>query len=241
MNGNQLFLILKKKLMKFFTFISMFFLCFIGIAQLFDNLNKTIKNNSDTNAVFNPNIVTVDTTSILPVKYSKINAHYTNKGILLEWYTITELNNSHFVIEKSNDAISFEEIALIPAYNVDLSSYQFLDFETTGSSYYRIKQIDVDGTGSYSEIIEVSHRSIESITSISEDQIDIFFQDLNDTYITFSIINKNGIICFSNSISKLGENPIDTFQIDLNNYSRGYYFLKVIGDQTQEIIRFFKN
>lgn len=177
--------------------------------------------------------------SILPVEYSYINASHQDQNVLIEWHTLTELNNSHFVIEKSDDAISFEKVAIITAYNSDFSTYNFLDNGST-AKYYRVKQIDIDGTHSYSEIIEVK-KIVQSLITISRDKIDINFQNLTGGNMSIFIVNATGEICFSQNIELSKNNTVGNSSIDLSHYSTGYYILKVVGNQTKQTEKFFLN
>jgi hypothetical protein len=85
----------------------------------------------------------------------------------LNWTTATELNNSGFEIERLNDSKIerfnvWEKIGFVPGYGTttELKSYSFVDNLTlnpalTHTLYYRLKQIDLDGSFEYSEPIEI--------------------------------------------------------------------------------------
>ncbi|MEM1328889.1 MAG: T9SS type A sorting domain-containing protein [Bacteroidota bacterium] len=75
------------------------------------------------------------------------------RGVL---QTASELNNSHFELERSEDAKAFKPIATIKGQGTTLetSEYTFADEEVIGDVvyYYRLKQVDIDGTVDYSDI-----------------------------------------------------------------------------------------
>jgi hypothetical protein len=87
----------------------------------------------------------------------------------LEWVTATELNNELFVIERSADAINFVELGTVDGNgttNYEIT-YNFTDFTPIqGVNYYRLKQIDFDGTFEYSSIIAVEVEGGVTKTSI---------------------------------------------------------------------------
>ncbi|GBL36162.1 hypothetical protein EMGBS15_17570 [Filimonas sp.] len=80
----------------------------------------------------------------------------------MSWVTSNELNNSHFVIERSKDAKSFIPVSSkitskAPGGNsqTDLS-YAFNDISPlNGHNYYRLQQTDMDGHISYSHVVDV--------------------------------------------------------------------------------------
>lgn len=72
--------------------------------------------------------------------------------VLCEWRTQMEVNNDRFVLERSKDGEEFEEITQIKGAGTSYSfnSYEWVDEEPyLGISYYRLKQIDLDGMASY--------------------------------------------------------------------------------------------
>ncbi len=107
--------------------------------------------------------VTVDagfTTSALPVNYSSINVTRSNCNSSLIWTTASEINNSHFEIERMVRSSEFETIGKIMSEgNGTLSNrYSFIDEnpDYTDVNYYRIKQLDLDGKHSFSNIFKLS-------------------------------------------------------------------------------------
>lgn len=76
----------------------------------------------------------------------------------LEWVTTSETNNDHFEILKSTDAVHFTTIGNIPGVgdSEERSVYSFTDESRDAKvAYYRLKQVDYDGTSSLSKIIAV--------------------------------------------------------------------------------------
>ncbi len=78
---------------------------------------------------------------------------------MLEWITITEINNDYFTIERAIDGINFTEIGVIDGEGSSNSEihYQFTDNNLTENTYYyRLKQTDFNGSFSYSNTIALS-------------------------------------------------------------------------------------
>ena len=97
----------------------------------------------------------------LPVELLKFSASLENKSVSLDWITATEINNDYFIVEKSQDAISFKNIGMVYSLadggnSNTILNYNFIDNDvTSGVYYYRLKQFDIDGTYTYSEIVSV--------------------------------------------------------------------------------------
>jgi hypothetical protein len=83
----------------------------------------------------------------LPVSLIDFNASLKNNGVLVTWSTASELNNKHFLVEKSTDGVSFNTIATVIGKGnaQQKSSYQFTDMNFFQSAYYRLTQEDYDG------------------------------------------------------------------------------------------------
>ena len=103
----------------------------------------------------------ISANGILPVKAESFTAAVNsnnNNRIDLKWATETEINLSHFIVERSIDGINFNDAALVFAYGntSSRSEYLFSDNVTKvkpGSVYYRIKSIGADGQNQNSDIV----------------------------------------------------------------------------------------
>lgn len=72
-----------------------------------------------------------------------------NQTIQLDWSTASEQNNKYFLLERSKDLIQVESVANVKAHegsSFQGFSYTFTDDKPyTGTSYYRLRQVDLDG------------------------------------------------------------------------------------------------
>lgn len=81
------------------------------------------------------------------------------EGIILKWTTVEEANNSHFVLQRSNDGAGFMDLGKIKGIgNSDQENkYEFLDIDPfKGVNYYRLTQVDYNGKEYYFPIIAVT-------------------------------------------------------------------------------------
>jgi hypothetical protein len=96
----------------------------------------------------------------LPVELSSFTATIIKGEVILKWQTATETNNFGFEVEKSSNNLNFENIGFIPGFGTttEPKSYSFIDPNVVnGNYYYRLKQIDYDGTFEYSDIVQVNY------------------------------------------------------------------------------------
>lgn len=103
---------------------------------------------------------------VVPVNLLSFIATHNNGSVLLNWTTAQEINNSHFVIERSNDASNFSEIGRVPAAQLSALTheYTFTDLKPlSGISYYRLLQVDLDGQKEYHPVRRVKVAMTENI------------------------------------------------------------------------------
>jgi hypothetical protein len=96
-----------------------------------------------------------------PIELLSFEAERTaNDEVLLDWKTASELNNQGFYIERMlENETEFTEVGWIDGFGTtsEITDYQFTDDNAfTGLSYYRLRQIDFDGTTSYTDVRVVS-------------------------------------------------------------------------------------
>jgi len=95
----------------------------------------------------------------LPVEWQDISATRTSRNtVKINWSTASEINNHYFEIERWEEGERFQSIGQVLG-DGDARNVQVYDFEDknpkTGTQYYRIRQVDFDGTSSLSRAVEV--------------------------------------------------------------------------------------
>ncbi len=102
--------------------------------------------------------VSIAYTGPIPVEFTTFAANVAGEKIELTWETATETNNKGFEVERSSDDVSFASIGFVDGNgtSAEAHSYSFVDHHaTSGTYYYRLKQVDFDGTYAYSNTVEV--------------------------------------------------------------------------------------
>jgi hypothetical protein len=96
--------------------------------------------------------------SPVPVELGSFSAVTEGNSILLKWETVTETNNQGFEIQRGGSDSEFLSVGFMPGYGTttERKTYNYTDANLApGTYYYRLKQVDHDGTESYSNVIEV--------------------------------------------------------------------------------------
>jgi len=113
---------------------------------------------------------TVSGSSPLPVELIYFSATTEKNQVILNWASATETNNDHFTIERSQDALKFEELARIDSKAENGNSllklaYSYSDTKPlAGTSYYRLKQTDHNGKFETFDLVSVSFIRDKNIT-----------------------------------------------------------------------------
>ena len=95
----------------------------------------------------------------LPVELVSLSAKPVGRTTQLEWATATESNSASFAVERSRDGRAFETIGEVGAAgaSVRVIEYRFTDgAPAAGTNYYRLRQRDLDGTETLSNVISTS-------------------------------------------------------------------------------------
>ena len=96
--------------------------------------------------------------AVVPVELTSFNAVAANNNVELSWTTATETNNSGFEIERSLDNLNFVKVGFVRGQgtSTQIAKYSFVDNNSSGHLYYRLKQVDFDGSFKYSKVVEVN-------------------------------------------------------------------------------------
>ncbi len=178
-------------------------------------------------AACNPNA------SLLPVDLLSFTGRTANNINILNWATATELNNAKFEIERSLDGINFEYIGEMKGAGTTNArrDYVFADNQPlSGSNFYRLRQVDLDGKFNYSKTILLNLRidklSIGTIVpNPTSGQLGYTVYSPTVENATLTVRNVLGQVVYSNSNTlKAGNNALD---FDATNLAAGSYMIFV--------------
>jgi glucose/arabinose dehydrogenase len=100
-----------------------------------------------------------DGSTTFPVELLDFSAMLDRDAVQIRWTTATEQDNDYFMVQRSIDGDSFEDLIRQPSLgnSSELQSYRATDERPVpGRSYYRLKQVDLDGSMTFSSKVEVS-------------------------------------------------------------------------------------
>jgi hypothetical protein len=100
----------------------------------------------------------------LPVELATIDVVRDGDEAILSWTTLSELNNSGFGVEHAVDDSPFREIAFVEGAGTTRTVREYsvaFALETTGVHRFRLRQVDLDGTFTYSPVVELNYDTPE--------------------------------------------------------------------------------
>lgn len=175
--------------------------------------------------------------TVVPVELSSFTASSFVGSVVLHWITATETNNMGFEVEKSRDGKSFENIAFLQGNGTKAESslYSFTDMKVvSGKYYYRLKQVDFDGSYSYSNIVEVNVTSVPGSFSLSQNfpnpfnpSTSISFTVAKNELVTLKVYNTLGqeVASLFNAQAETGKTYNVSF--DASKLTSGIYFYQL--------------
>lgn len=184
----------------------------------------------------------VDTT--LPVELVYFFAEVYEDSVLLKFGTATEVSNYGFEIQRAQNGLSFEVIGFVDGNGNSNSpkDYTFADslVDRSGLVYYRLKQIDFNGTSEYSDTISVNFVSNIKLENNSiPDKFDLFqnfpnpFNSMTNfqfnipqiSDFTFELFDINGQKIKTLFIGELYPGNY-SYQLNMDDFSSGIYLVK---------------
>ncbi|MDX2359533.1 MAG: T9SS type A sorting domain-containing protein [Crocinitomicaceae bacterium] len=163
---------------------------------------------------------------------------------VLSWSTLTEMNSSHYDVEQSLDGINFTKIGSVEAAGMSLepSHYRFNDYSpnTSGVTYYRLKQVDINNAFKYTEAIALNLESSTTDFSIvsafpnpAKDQFTIQLLLAQKDNVTIQITDLNGRVMdqFENDCSK----GVNALEVPVDAYTSGMYLITLVNTRTNQL------
>ncbi|GMU85231.1 MAG: hypothetical protein AMXMBFR48_04730 [Ignavibacteriales bacterium] len=184
----------------------------------------------------------------IPVELTSFTAQYTGGTVTLNWVTATETNNAGFEVERNScspESSNWLSLGFVAGNGTttERNIYTFTDRPETGSNiYYRLKQKDLDGSFTYSQVIMINSAVIETFSLARN-----FPNPFNPvTVIEFSLPEQSEITLMvydilGNQVATLASGRYQagryTITFDGTNYPSGVYIYKLSHGKGQTITR----
>ncbi|MCX7610171.1 MAG: M28 family peptidase [Ignavibacterium sp.] len=181
--------------------------------------------------------------SLVPVELTSFTASANNNNVVLNWSTATELNNKGFEIERaslrnsleSSQTLNWEKIGFVEGNGTtsEIKEYSFTDKKLNiGTYYYRLKQIDFDGSFVYSQEIKVdltspiNYNLSQNYPNPFNPNTMIKFQIPVDAFVSIKVFDVlgNEVKTLVNEFKQAGFYEIE---FDGSELSSGIYFYKL--------------
>ncbi len=173
----------------------------------------------------------------LPIELKEFKGTENECTIDLTWTTLTESNNDHFILERSYNGDDYDQIAMIDGQGTttDAHTYNFTDRNIGVLNYYRLSQVDTDGTAETFNVIQVKSTCFAEVRGISElypnpvgtNEV-VNIKLVNDTFTADArlvVTSVDGKIIEERTIT-LTEGP-NLLQYDAAKLSSGTYFMQI--------------
>jgi hypothetical protein len=161
---------------------------------------------------------------------------------IFSWEVTQENEVSHYIVERSTDGNNFTELErVLPINDPDKRlAYQVIDKNpASGNNYYRLKQIDVDKTEYTYKRLAVMKRALDVQiypNPIKEDLNISFGKDLA-AGTEIAVYDILGNLVYKNQLSE----RTSSHRIDMNECTKGIYFLSIKSDDVVLQQKFFKD
>ncbi|MBL0112771.1 MAG: T9SS type A sorting domain-containing protein [Saprospiraceae bacterium] len=186
-----------------------------------------------------PGRVIITVLSFLPIQISSFDIT-SSKTPIITWTTLAESDNSHFILERSRNGEDFIQINTIQGKGTTDAKNEYAYTDLTplkGTNYYRLKQVDYDGT--------ITSFGIKS-AYVTVDQIEVYptlMQDLiriempkTDRPMQWSISNSLG----QRSLKGILAPGIENDAVNVQQLAPGTYFLSLQTQYGQEVFKLIK-
>ena len=161
----------------------------------------------------------------LPVTLASFNTKANGRMANLDWATASEANNAYFDVERSADARSFISLGRVAGRGTTAArqTYSFTDeAPANGANYYRLKQVDTDGTFSYSPVRVVLIRNNGELAILGNPVITELNVSGLVAGLTAELVDMNGQVRHRQTVTD------DQMQVNVRSFASGMYLLRVV-------------
>lgn len=174
--------------------------------------------------------------SSLPVTLISFAGEPRRDGVHLDWVTSSEINNDYFSVQRSENGINYSDIGRVKGHGntTVANSYSFTDVQPlTGYSYYKLRQVDFDGTATSSQAVAIfvggSKKILEGLVVTPNpfsDKASIRLNSLVNGIAEIQIYTIAGKLCVHESVQlEEGMNTLNSEKI--NSLASGIYFFQI--------------
>lgn len=183
----------------------------------------------------------VGSVNTLPVSLLSFTGSLHADNVKLAWTTASEKNSSHFVVQKSTDNVSWQNIGTVKARGNSAiqSSYSYTDFDAINQSpinllYYRLQMVDKDNSSCYSKTVVFDKPQTNSVIWLAPNPA----QEIVEVHVDGTAQLLQAIVFDMNGREVVA--MFDGNRIDLSHLASGVYTVRIKTTQEQKNIKLVK-
>ena len=185
-----------------------------------------------------PLYFTSGSNAALPLSISLFKGDVKEKSVALSWTSLGEINTKSFLVEKSTNGSSWQQIGLVAAagFSTVATKYQFVDGSASAVNFYRLSMIDLDGKVTHSNTLVIRLQApLVNISLFPNPAVNSVNISMNNTLaqqpFTLNLLNHNGQVLARRQIA----GGASVLSFDLTAYKTGSYTLDIqFADGTRE-------
>ncbi len=182
----------------------------------------------------------------MPVTFLSFTASAGKNENILQWVTTNEVNCSYFNVQRSIDDINFKAIGSVNSIigNASEKDYSFNDKNLVLNSstiYYRLQNVDKDGSFTYSEIRSINFKTNFSVSfypNPSTDKINLVIYASQNETAQIEVIDMQGKVVSSSNKNIAAGASIQS--INVSALAKGNYFVRIKTTEGETSEKFVK-
>ncbi len=191
-----------------------------------------------------PRAIVLKINNVVPVEFTSFTASAGNSSVNLNWTTATETNNSGFEVERKSSKTEWQPIGFVQGEGTSVSgtNYVFTDqHPEIGINYYRLRQIDFDGTFNYSSTVETEF--VPGVYALQQNFPNPFnptttirFSVPNEDHVNLTVYNLIGekVITLVDEVMDQGSHTVN---FNGSGLASGLYILRMTSGSYSSIIK----
>jgi hypothetical protein len=170
--------------------------------------------------------------------HNVISADLSGSVVELNWQTASELNNDRFEVYRSVNGQDFDLVQVVPGVGTssNINKYSIVDqaAHSNKALYYKLVQIDFDGTSETFKVLSVNLSNLEGQVSIypnpAQDEVEFKISNSTDEPAEITITNINGEVVLSQTVK-------NSVKLDVSEWRTGLYFIRATSNNTEVVNR----
>lgn len=172
---------------------------------------------------------TVTVTGVLPVRFTSYSGTLTNNKAVINWATADEQNNAYLVVERSANGSNYDSVSRVQPGAAQSNNYSYTEANYNAISYYRIRQVDNNGSSTWSAIIILKsnsgNREMTVYPTMANSSIQYTISNDASAQALVQVFDFSGRIMINRSEAL--QQGVNLKTLDVSKLTTGAYILKV--------------